>query len=294
MYRPKKYVLNRELSMYYRPKGILGTTEYFEASERFMHLSQTDDGHKLDCEIHQFILSHSRAVEAKATGLLIKALSFKFRSSAKKFNNMHPKIEQCIEQIQHAENRSILRGNWYLIQSCWHRHLRKFKEAKEFLKMAKGELFTLASGDDRAKILYNEASLVIEENSKLGAEEERQVLTLLQDALRCFKSKPEGLSVMQARCQLKKAHCYIGSNLHHPCITRRKQQLKDAKSILVMLKKHFNFLPVRLQMQYYIIECDYYRAAGSKQQATNCLKKGLKLHGGKKFKRDQHYLKIRQ
>ena len=67
--------------MWYRPRGFLSTVEYFEASERFMYLCQTDDGYKLDHEIHQFVLSHKKA---EAVGLLIKTLSYKFRNKIAK------------------------------------------------------------------------------------------------------------------------------------------------------------------------------------------------------------------
>ena len=99
---------------------------------------------------------------------------------------------------------------------------------------------------------------------------------------------------MQATCQLRRAHCHIGSSLHHPRITRRPSHLKEANSILVSLKKQFKFLPVRLQMQYYAIEYDYYRAIGKGQQATDCVQKGLNLNRSKKFEQDLRYLKIRE
>ena len=292
--RPKKYVLQRELSMLYRPRGFLSTVEYFEASERFMYLCQADDGSKLDNEISRFVASHNSAPEAEAVGLLIKTLSFKFRSNVDKFKGMQPKIEKCIARIDKDENRSIIQGNFYLILSCWNRHLGEFEEAKALLKKAKGELFSLACGDDHAKILYNEASLLIEGTSRLGTEEEKQVVTLLRDAMRCFRRKQEGMSVMQVRCQLKKALCLIGSNLHHPRIVRRSSHLKEAASILVVLKKQFNFMPVRLQMQYCIIECDYNRAIGKNSEARDSLQKGLSLQGGRKFERDLTCLEIRQ
>ena len=76
--------------------------------------------------------------------------------------------------------------------------------------------FSLACSDDCVKILYNEASLLIEGNAKLGTKEEKQVVTLLQDAMRCSRLKQEGISIIQARCQLKKAFYLIGYNLHHP------------------------------------------------------------------------------
>ena len=290
--RPRKYVL-REMHMWFRPTGLLNTVEYFEAFERFMYLCQANEGHKLECEIQNFILFHKKAPEAKAVGLLIKILSHKFRSNDRKWKNTEPKITKCIAQIKRDENRSILTGNWYLILSCWNRHQRKFQEAEEFLNKAKKELFNLACGDDRANILYNEASLMIEGKNRLGDEEENKVLTLLQDAMRCFRPKQDGMSVMQVRCQLKKALCHIGSNLHNPHILRRQSHLNKAKSILDMLKKQFNSMPVRLQMQYYIIECDYNRATGKKSEAINCLHKGSSLRGSKKFQRDLTCLKIR-
>ena len=294
MCRPRKYLL-RELYMWYRPKGFLSTVEYFEASERFMYLCQTDsNGSRLDCEIHQFVVSHKKAPEAVAVGFLMQTLRYKFQNNFEKLKGMGSKIEECISQIRHAENRSVIKGNWYLTLSCWNRHQGKFQEAKELLKKAKGELFTLACGDDRAKILYNEASLLIEENNKLGTVEEKQVLTLLQDAMTCFRHKPEGLSIMQARCLLKKAHCHIGCNLRSFHKIHRPSHLKEAYSILVILKKQFNSMPVRLQMQYYIVECDYNRTIGKKSEATACLQKGLDLHGSKKFKRDLTYLKERE
>ena len=70
--------------MWYRPRGFLSTVEYFEASERFMYLCQTDDGYKLDCEIHHFVLSHKKAPETEAVGLLLKTLSYKFRNKVAK------------------------------------------------------------------------------------------------------------------------------------------------------------------------------------------------------------------
>ena len=166
--------------------------EYLEACEKFMYLCQAGDSSKLDCELHKFVLSHNNAPEAEVVGLLTKASSFKFQHSIEKLKDIERKIENCILQIKLTENRSIVKGNWYLVLSCWNRHLGNFEETKEFLKKAKGELFTLASGDDRAKILYNESSLLIEGNSKLETEE-KQVPTLLQDAMRYFKSKPEGM-----------------------------------------------------------------------------------------------------
>ena len=293
MFRPRKYVF-QELHMSYKPKGLLSTVEYLEACERLIYWCQAEDGFKLDYEIHQFVVSHSSAPEAVVVGLLTKAMSFKFRYSVEKLKDTERKIEQHIPQIEATENRSIIKGNWYLILSCWNRHLGNFEEAKEFLKKAKGELFSLASGDDRAKILYNEASLLIEGNSKLGSEEEKQALKLLQDAMRCFKPKPEGISIMQVRCLLKKAHCHIGSNLCHYHKIHRQSHLKEANSILVAVKKHLTSMPVRLQMHYYIVECDYNRTIGEKSKATSCLQKGLDLPGSKKFKRDLSCLQQRQ
>ena len=290
--RPRKYVL-REMQMWYRPTGLLNSIEYFEAFERFMYLCQANEGYKLDFEIQNFVLSHKKYPEAKAVGLLIKILSHKFRSNDEKWTNTGPKITKCIAQIKRNENRSIIMGNWYLILSCWNRHQRNFKEAEEYLNKAKNELFNLACGDDRANILYNEASLMIEGKNRLGEEEENKVLMLLQDAMRCFRPKQDGLSVMQVRCQLKKALCHIGSNLYNPRLMRRPSHLTKAKSILDMLKEHFNFMPVRLQMQYYIIECDFNRATDKKSEAIKCLRKGLNLQGGKKFQRDLTCLKIR-
>ena len=113
-------------------------------------------------------------------------------------------------------------------------------------------------------------------------------------AMRCFRPKQEGMSVMQVRCQLKKALCLIGSNLHHPHKVHRPSHLKEAASILAMLKRQFNSLPVRLQMQFCIIECDYNRAIDKNIEAKDCLQKGLNLQGGKKFQWDLTCLENRQ
>ena len=51
-------------------------------------------------------------------------------------------------------------------------------------------------------------------------------------------------------------------------------------------KKQFNSLPVRLQMQYCIVECDYNRAVDKDSEAKDCVQKGLNLQGGKKFQQD--------
>ena len=72
--RPRRCVL-REIHMGHRPTGLLNSVKYFTAFERFMYLCQANEGHKLECEIQNFISSHNKAPEAKAVGLLIKILN---------------------------------------------------------------------------------------------------------------------------------------------------------------------------------------------------------------------------
>ena len=294
MYRPQKYVL-REMQMWLKPKGILATTEHFQTLENFMFLCQSSgNGSKLDCEIQQYILRHKRAPEAVAVGLLVRALRFKFENKPRQLNETNAEIEQKINLIEHSVNRKMILGNWYVLLSCWNRHERKYGEAKKYIGKAKEEMFSLASGDDRGNIFYNEASLLIEQSHKLRGQEEEDAIALLQEAIRCFHSTSDKMNIMLIRCHLKKAHCHIGSSLANTNnIARRKLHLKKAHSILDLLGKQFNSLPLRLRMHYYIVQCDYHRATNEKSKATDFIKNGLKLDRGNKFGRDRQYLEAR-
>jgi len=292
MYRPQKYVL-REMQMWLKPRGILSTREYFQDLENFMFLCQNNSRSKLDCEIQQYILKHKGVPEAEAVGLLVKALRFKFENKVRQLNETKIKVEQQINLIKHCVNRKIILGNWYILLSCWNRHEGRYDKAKEYLGKAKEEMFSLASGDDRGNIFYNEASLLIEQNDKLRGSEEEDVITLLQEAIRCFHSTSDKMSIMLIRCHLKKVHCHIGSSLVNTCVARRKVHLKKACLILNLLEKQSDCFPLRLQMHYHIVQCDYHRATNKSSKAIEFVRKGLKLDHGNKFGRDQQYLKAR-
>jgi len=294
MYRPQKYVL-REMQMWLKPKGILSTREYFRDLENFMFLCQNNNACKLDCEIQQYILKHRGAPEAKAVGLLVRALRFKFENKAIQLNETKIEVEQQINLIEHNVNRKIILGNWYILLSCWNRHEGRYEKAKEYLGKAKEEMFSIASGDDRGNIFYNEASLVFEQNSKLRGNKEEEVITLLQEAIRCFHSTSDKMNIMLIRCHLKKAHCHLqlGSSLVNTCIARREVHLKKACSILDLLEKQTNCLPLRLHMHFHIIQCDYHRATNKKPKAIDFVRRGLALDNGNKFGRDRQYLEAR-
>ena len=292
MYRPRKYVL-RELQMWLKPKGILSTREYFQDLENFMFLCQNSNGSKLSCEIQKYILKHKGAPEAEAVGLLVRASLFKFENKVRQLNETKVKMEQQINLIEHSVNRKIILGNWYILLSCWNCHEGRYGKAKEYLGKAKEEMFSLASGDDRGNIFYNEASLMIEQSNKLRGKEEEEVITLLQEAIRCFHSTSDKMSIMLIRCHLKKAHCHIGSSLVNTCIARREVHLKKARSILDLIEKQSTCLPLRLQMHYHIAQCDYHRATNKRSQAVDFVKKGLSLDHQNKFNRDRQYLEAR-
>ena len=54
-----------------------------------------------------------------------------------------------------------------------------------------------------------------------------------------------------------------------------------------MLAHQLDALPLRLQMHYHAIMCDYHRVCNEEQKAVECINKGLNLDIEKKFKRDQ-------
>ena len=288
IYCPSKCLL-KETWMWYRP-GLMNSQEYIEATEKFMYLGQSKDVQKFFSEIKKFISSHNTTPEAEAFGFMMKALHFKHRSKDSKLCDLIRQTNQCINRIENDDDKEDIKGHWNLILSCWYRHQGNFHKARIYLDQAKPEL---KSGNNRAHILYNEASLLIE-TTKMSGKENKKIITLLEDAIRGFHFKSDCINVMQARCYLQIAHCCIGSSLSSPCIVRRlSADLDKADSILTMLAKKFDALPVRLQMNYYTVMCDYHRVHNRKQEAINCINKGLTLDTSNQFKRDQKYLQHR-
>lgn len=289
IYHLSKYSI-KELQAFHQPEGLMNTHEYIEATEKFMYLSQSNNVHEFYSEIKLFVSFHNKTPEAEAFGFMMRALSLKFRCKHSKFCGLVFQIEQCINCIKNEVNKKSIKGNWYLMLSCWHRHQRRFKKAREFLEKAKSELI---SGNNRAHVLYNEASLLIEKET-WRTRENKVIVTLLQDAIRGFHFNSDRISIMQARCYLKQAHCYIGSSLSSPCIAQRSPaDLDKADSILTMLGKQLDALPLRLQMHYHTIMYDYHRVHNRTQQAIDCVKKGLSLDTSNQFKQDQKYLQHR-
>ena len=287
--RPPKCSL-KELQVWYHCKGLMNTREYIEAFDNFMYLSQSNDVRKFNYEVKHFVVTHNKTPEAEAFGLMMNALSFKIRCKDEKLRDVKFQIEQCIDLMTDSDNKRNFTGHWYLILSCWYYQQRNFQASRTYLEKAKSEL---VSGNSRALVLYVEASLLIEDKS--GNED--KIIALLHDAIRGFRSRSSGgVSIMQMRCYLQEAHCHIGSSLSSPRIARRSQsQLHKAEEILSMLTKQLDgALPLRLKMQYYAILCDYHRVFNRKQEATDCICKGLSLDTDNKFKRDQQYLQHRK
>ena len=282
--------VDRGMRIWFKAKGILGTKEYFQAFENLMFICLSSNTKKLDEEIHTFVVSQNRSVEAKAVGLLIKAASFKLRGKFRQLAGITGDIELYIDKMNHIENKRLIHGNWLLLLSCLKRHEGKFQEARSLLDQAKAELFSLASGDDLASVYYSEASLLIEDCGTLQEEKRKQVLALLHNSMRCATLPSRGMSIRQARCHLKLALCHMGSSLKNSRTTQRRTQLEKAKTSLAVLERQYDSLPLRLQVQYCIVSCDYYRGAGEKRQAMNCLQKGQSLIANSKLKLDQDYL----
>lgn len=263
----------------------LSRNGYFEVIETFMHVSQNCFGNYIfEDEIQLFITNHNRALEAKAIGLMMKALIFNFQNNADKLCAIKPEIEVAIDQINDVSSKANIQGHWYLMQLCWYRHLGNYPEARTLLKLAEK---SSRSGHDHACVLFSEASLLIQEKKGVLEIEERQsILSKLQGAMNCFHHKSKGISIMEVRCQLREVHCHIGSSLSHPHNINKPSQLEKADSILVKLEDQLDHLPLRLQMQFYVIKCDYYVARNEKQQAMKNVHKGLHLDTG----RDSHIL----
>ena len=287
-HRPPKCSL-KEIRIWYQFR-LMNTPEYIEATEKFMYLSQINDVRKFYSEIKGFVFSHNATPEAEAFGFMMKALSFKYRSKDSKLRDLIRQTNRCIDRIENDDNKRDIKGHWNLILSCWYRHQGNFQTARAYLEQAKPELI---SGNNRAHVLYNEASLLIE-TTTLSGRENKKIIILLEDAIRGFHSKSDNINIMQARCYLQVAHCCIGSSLRSPCIVRRlSADLNKADSILTMLAKELDGLPLRLQMNYYTIMCDYHRVHNRKQEAIDCINKGLILDTSNQFKRDQKYLQHR-
>jgi len=283
--------VDRGVRIWFKARGILGTKEYFEAIERLMFVCLNNYTKRLDDEIQSFVVAQDKTVEAKSVGLLIKAASFKIQGKFRQLVNITRDIESHISQMNHIENKRLICGKWLLLLSCLKRHEGKFQEARILLDQAKAELFSLASGDDLASVYYSEACLLIEENSgTLQVEKHKQVLALLYNSIRCCSTVPSGISIRQARCHLKLALCHMGSSLNHSRITQQRPKLKDAKRNLIVLERQFDSLPLQLQLQYYIVNCDYCRGIGEKTQAKKCLQNGLSLIKNSKLMLDQGYL----
>ena len=285
----------KEIQTWYQP-GLMNTQEYIEATEKFMYLGQSNDVRKFFSEMRCFIISHNTTPEAEAFGLMMKALSFKYRSKDAKHCDLIRQTNQCIDRIENAINKRDIIGHWNLILSCWCRHQGNFHKARLHLEQAKPELI---SGSNRAHVLYNEASLLIETTTMSGrtmsGRENKKIITLLEDAIRGFQFKSDCINIMQARCYLQVAHCCIGSSLRSPCIVRRlSADLHKADSILTMLAKKLDALPLKLQMNYYTVMCDYHRVHNRKQEAIDCINNGLTLDTSNQFKRDQKYLQHRK
>ena len=284
--------IDRGVRIWFRAKGILGTKEYFQAVEHLMFACLNNDTKTLSKEIDAFVVAQNRSAEAKSVGWLIKAASLKLQGRFRELAGITSDIELHIDNMKHIENKRLIRGNFLLLQSCLKRHEGRFQEARSLLHQAKAELFSLASGDDLASVYYSEASLLIEESSGTLQEEKRkQVLALLHNSIRCCSILPSRLmSIRQARCHLNLALCHMGSSLNHSRITQRRSQLEAAKKSLAMLERQFGSLPLRLQVQYYIVNCDYCRGIGEKTQAMKCVDKGRSLIEKSKLKLDQDYL----
>ena len=279
----------KEIQIWYWP-GLMNTREYIEATQKFIYLGQGNDVRKFFSEIRCFIFTHNTTPEAEAFGLMMKALSFKYRSKDAKLCDLIRQTNQCIDRIEKDDNKRDIKGHWNLILSCWYRHQGNYQKARIHLEQAKPELI---SGNNRAHVVYNEASLLIETTTVSG-KENKKIITLLEDAIRGFQFKSDCINVMQARCNLLIAHCCIGSSLRSPHIVRRlSADLDKANSILTTLAKQLDALPLKLQMNYYTVMCDYHRVHNRKQEAIDCINKGLILDTSNQFKRDQKYLQHR-
>ena len=274
---------------WYRP-SLMNTPEYIEATEKFIYLSQSKDVKNFFSEIKHFIYSHDTTPEAEAFGFMMKALNFKHRCKDSKLCDLIRQTNQCIDHIENDDHKIDIKGHWNLILSCWYRYQGDFHKARVHLEQAKPELI---SGNNRAHVLYNEASLLIETTAMSG-KETKKIIILLEDAIRGFHFKSDCINTLQARCYLQVAHCCIGSSLSSPHIVRRlSADLHKADSILTELAKKLDALPLKLQMNYYTVMCDYHRVCNRKQEAIDCINKGLTLDTGNQFKRDQKYLQHR-
>ena len=289
--RPQKCLL-KEIQAWYQP-SIMNTLEYIEATEKIMYFGQNNDKNKFYNEINNFVFSHENTPVATAFGFMMEALLIKFLCQDSKLPDVSYKINQCIDCIVNEDDRRDIKGYWNIILSCWHHHKGNFQKAKSFLQKAKPELI---SGNNRAYVLYIEASLLIENTAwtTRGESDYNKVITLLEDAIRGFHSKSDTMSIMQVRCYMQVAHCYIGSSLRSPRLRRPKADLENANSILTMLARKLDAIPVRLQMHYYTIMCDYHRVSNEEQKALECITKGLNLDTENQFKRDKMYLQHRK
>ena len=289
--RPQKCLL-KEIQAWYQP-SIMNTLEYIEATEKIMYFGQNNDKNKFYNEINNFVFSHENTPVAIAFVFMMEALLIKFLCQDSKLPNVSYKINQCIDWIVNEDDRRDIKGYWNIILSCWHHHKGNYQKARSLLEKAKPELI---SGNNRAYVLYIEASLLIENTAwKTGGESDyKKVITLLEDAIRGFHSKSDTMSIMQVRCYMQVAHCYIGSSLRSPRLHRPKADLEKANSILTMLARKLDAIPVRLQMHYYTIMCDYHRVCNEEQKALGCITKRLNLDTENQFKRDKMYLQHRK
>ena len=282
----------KEIQMWYQP-GLMNTQKYIEAMEIFMYLGQSNDVRKFYSEIKDFVFSHNAIPEVEAFALMMKVLSLKYRCKDSKVRSLIHQTNQCINRIENDNNKRDIKGHWYLILSCWYRHQGNFQKSRAYLEQTKPELIC---SNNRAHVLYNEASLQIESTTSSTISEDKKCITLLEDAIRGFHSncKTDSINIMQARCYLQVAHCYIGSSLNSCRIVRRSSvDLHKADSILTMLTRQLDVLPLRIQMHYYTVMSDYHRVHNRRQQAIDCKHKGLSLDTSNQFKRDQKYLQDR-
>ena len=79
----------------------------------------------------------------------------------------------------------------------------------------------------------------------------------------------------------------MGSSLKSSRISQRQSQLEKA---IIVLERTYDSLPLRLQIQYHIVSCDYYKGIGKKWQAMECVQKGQSLIASSKLMLDQDYL----
>ncbi|XP_065916410.1 uncharacterized protein [Dysidea avara] len=286
--------VDRGVRIWFKTKGILGTKEYFLVIEELTFICLSNNSIKLNQKIDTFIESHNTP-ETKAVGTLMKGFRFKLLGEFNNLYDLKTEIECYIQSMKVIENKKLITGKWFLLLSCLKRHEGKFEEARALLDRAKAELFFIASGDDLAHVYYTEASLLIEESSciTLQGQKQKQIIALLHNSIKCSPSSSRGMSIRQAWCHLNLALCHMGSSFNYSHVTQKRSQLEKAKSSLTILEKQFVSLPLRLQMQYYTVNCDYCRGISNKHQALQSIKEGLRLDVDKRFKIDIQYLNDR-